>query len=435
LQICNLFVIINLVIITKCNFLKAVTVIFANLDLKAKAEQINKFIKNNRIFRFVSCCVLATAAVGITVLASGVTVGYTVSYSDKVIAVVSCEADYEKADAIVSSRLDEKTASKASIKPTFGRTLTVSDKINNTDEVVDAILNNNEDIIEATGLVVNGNIMYCTESGDLQSILDARLAQYNIDGAENKSEFVDDVKVEKGYFLKSDFAKTDLIKAYVNNLDVKTVSIVTTQIEVPHETKNVKTDKQVIGYSKVTTKGENGITERTKEVTRINGEVKSSVKLSDKVIKKQVTEIVTIGTAVKTVKPTYKINPSNSGFIRPLPKGSYVVSAYYGDGRNHKGIDLAADCGTPIFSVLDGTVTYAGYDGDYGYSVVVSHSNGMKTRYAHCNALCVSVGAKVSRGDMIATVGNTGWSTGNHLHFEIIINGNRVNPGPYIGLN
>jgi murein DD-endopeptidase MepM/ murein hydrolase activator NlpD len=84
---------------------------------------------------------------------------------------------------------------------------------------------------------------------------------------------------------------------------------------------------------------------------------------------------------------------------------------------------------------LDGTVTYAGYDGDYGYSVVVSHSNGMKTRYAHCNALCVSVGAKVSRGDMIATVGNTGWSTGNHLHFEIIINGNRVNPGPYIGFN
>ena len=81
-----------------------------------------------------------------------------------------------------------------------------------------------------------------------------------------------------------------------------------------------------------------------------------------------------------------------------------------------------------------GKVTYAGWDSDYGYNVVIEHLNGLKTRYAHANALCVSKGATVAQGDMIATVGSTGWSTGNHLHFEVIVNGVRVNPGPYIGL-
>jgi len=412
-----------------------VTVIFANLDLGAKAEKINKFIKNNRMFKFISCCVLAATAISITVLASGVTFGYTVSYSDKVIAVVSCEADFEKADAIVASRLDDKTARMVTMKPTLGKTLTVSDKLNDTDEVVDAIIKNNEDITQAVALIVNDEVVLCIKEGDLQAVLDARLAKFASDGADDVTEFVDDVKIESGYFLKSQLVEYNDASDFVKNLNVRTIAKVTNRVKIPHETKNVKTDKQVIGYSKVTTKGEDGIIERTKEVVKINGKVQSSTKLEDKVIKQQVTEIVTIGTGLKKVKPTYKVNPSGTGFIRPLPKGSYVVSAYYGDGRNHKGIDLAADCGTPIFAVLDGTVTYAGYDGDYGYSVVISHSNGMKTRYAHANALCVSAGAKVSRGDMIATVGSTGWSTGNHLHFEIIINGNRVNPGPYIGFN
>ena len=158
------------------------------------------------------------------------------------------------------------------------------------------------------------------------------------------------------------------------------------------------------------------------------------LRISAQVISEPVNRVITIGTAVVKVSSSEKANVSSSGFICPLERGKFVVSAYYGDGRNHKAIDLAANRGVAIFAAAGGTVTYAGYDGDYGYNVVIDHGNGMKTRYAHASYLCAKKGDVVSQGDMIAAVGRTGYSTGNHLHFEVIINGTRVNPAPYIGV-
>ena len=80
-------------------------------------------------------------------------------------------------------------------------------------------------------------------------------------------------------------------------------------------------------------------------------------------------------------------------------------------------------------------MTYSGYDGGYGYCVVIDHGNGIQTRYGHASALKVSKGTKVEQGDLVALVGSTGNSTGNHLHFEVIVNGKRVNPISYIGLD
>ena len=410
------------------------TVIFKNLKVKTFASKLNKFVKTNRNFKYVTCLVLAVASLILTVAASGVTFGYTVSYSDEVIAVVSSEADYNKADAIVLNNIDEDSAKANSISPKFGLTVTVKDRLNTTDEVVAAIVKNNDDIIKAQALVVNGEMILCVEGNVISGLLKDRLNAYNVEGAENTSEFVETVETQNGYFLKEDAVKLKKAQEIINGLAVKTVSVATNRVEVPFETQNVKDNTQVRGYSKVTTKGENGITEKTEETVRINGEVTETRVLSSKVIKEQVTQVVTIGTANNYTSATASAQAKSAGFICPISAGKYRVSAYYGDGRNHKAIDLAADRGTPIFAVAAGTVTYAGWDGDYGYNVVIQHANGIKTRYAHANALCVSTGATVAQGDMIATVGSTGWSTGNHLHFEVIVNGTRVNPGPYIGL-
>lgn len=410
------------------------TVIFKNLKVKAFVTKLNKFVKTNRNFKYATCLVLAVASVVLTVAASGVTFGYTVSYSDEVIAVVSSESDYNKADAIVLDKIDENSAKENSISPKFGLTVTVKDRLNTTDEVVDAIVSNNEDIVEAEALVVNGEMVLCAEGNVLSGLLKDRLKAYDAEGAENNSEFVEKVETQKGYFLKQDAVKPKEAQETVDSLEVKTVSVATNRVEVPFETKNVKDNTKVRGYSKVTTKGENGITEKTEETVRINGEVTETRVLSSKVIKEQVTQVVTVGAANNYTSATASAKAKSAGFICPLSSGSYKVSAYYGDGRNHKAIDLAADRGTPIFAVAAGNVTFAGWDGEYGYCVVIQHANGIKTRYAHANALCVSAGATVAQGDMIATVGNTGLSTGNHLHFEVIVNGTRVNPGPYIGL-
>lgn len=99
---------------------------------------------------------------------------------------------------------------------------------------------------------------------------------------------------------------------------------------------------------------------------------------------------------------------------------------------SHTGLDIAAPCGTPIKACNSGVVTFAGRNGSYGNLVKISHGDGVETWYAHCNTLNVSVGQNVSAGQVVATVGSTGNSTGYHLHLEIRINGSPVNPQKYV---
>ena len=98
----------------------------------------------------------------------------------------------------------------------------------------------------------------------------------------------------------------------------------------------------------------------------------------------------------------------------------------------HTGTDIACPAGTPIKSVASGTVTFVGWNGSYGKLIKISHGNGVETWYAHCSELFGTVGQQVNAGDVIASVGSTGNSTGNHLHLEIRINGSAVNPQKYL---
>lgn len=120
-------------------------------------------------------------------------------------------------------------------------------------------------------------------------------------------------------------------------------------------------------------------------------------------------------------------------FIKPV---SGVLTSRFGSrwGRGHKGIDIGASKGTNIKAAASGTVTVSsyGYNGGYGNYVVISHGNGIQTAYGHCSSLCVSVGQKVSQGELVAKVGNTGDSQGNHLHFEVRVNGVAQNPQNYV---
>lgn len=101
--------------------------------------------------------------------------------------------------------------------------------------------------------------------------------------------------------------------------------------------------------------------------------------------------------------------------------------------KYHSGMDLAAPGGSPILAASSGTVIIAGNTGNgYGNYVVIDHGGGITTLYGHCSSLLVKKGRKVSRGQQIAKVGSTGLSTGNHLHFEVRVNGKCVNPRPYI---
>ena len=117
-----------------------------------------------------------------------------------------------------------------------------------------------------------------------------------------------------------------------------------------------------------------------------------------------------------------------------LPMHDYTFSSPYGWrwNRMHNGIDLAAPQGTPIFAVHAGTVTLARWNGGYGYAVIIDHGDGVQTLYGHNSELLVTEGQEVSAGERIALAGNTGYSFGAHLHFEIHVNGVPQDPVPWL---
>lgn len=123
-------------------------------------------------------------------------------------------------------------------------------------------------------------------------------------------------------------------------------------------------------------------------------------------------------------------------FMWPLPINKGYISCYFGGkdpgGRAHLALDVAIAYGTPIYAANDGTVVTAGWHYSYGYYVVIDHGNGRSTLYAHASSLNVSAGQTVTKGQVIAKVGSTGYSTGNHLHLEFRVGGQRVNPLSYI---
>lgn len=110
----------------------------------------------------------------------------------------------------------------------------------------------------------------------------------------------------------------------------------------------------------------------------------------------------------------------------------YRTHPVYGTTRFHSGVDIDGACGQPIYAAEDGTVLSAGSNGGYGNATVVDHGNGLSTLYAHQSSIGVSSGSSVSRGQQIGLVGTTGLSTGCHLHFEVRVNGEPVDPVPYL---
>ncbi len=120
----------------------------------------------------------------------------------------------------------------------------------------------------------------------------------------------------------------------------------------------------------------------------------------------------------------------SQGFI--TSRFGHRISPFTGTRKLHKGLDIAAVIGTKIIAPADGKVVFAQSDGAYGLSVEVDHGNGIITRYAHMSKINVKRGDSIKRGSLIGLVGNTGRSTGAHLHYEVIVNGAHTDPMAHI---
>ncbi|ELA09644.1 Peptidase family M23 family protein [Moraxella macacae 0408225] len=144
-----------------------------------------------------------------------------------------------------------------------------------------------------------------------------------------------------------------------------------------------------------------------------------------------------------SITNVYSETPTHAGNgllpVRPITSKARMTSGFgyrhiFGKTQFHKGMDFAAPVGTPIYATGNGVVTYSGWGSGYGRYIEIDHGNGVTTRYAHNSANLVSVGDTVYANQHIANVGNTGRSTGPHLHYEVRQNGQAVNPQTYLAL-
>ncbi len=398
-------------------------------------KMLNKaqnLIKYNKVLVKITCFVLIAAiSFIISFVSCGITFGFNVIYKGESIGVVSDSSVFDSAkDYIIDNTTHEKV--KLSVdSAAFKLTLALKDKFDDKVQLANAIAENTEEITETSIVFVNDQAVTYACAQNLEALIEEARCRYYIDGAENSAEFIDDIKIEKCYSYSNRVDDKATVKEIISKLRVKTVSKVSFETPIAFTTKTVNTSKEYIGYSKVTTPGVTGLASKTELVETVNGDEASRETLKSEVLVEPVTQVVLKGTATNMATATEKAEAASKGFIMPLK--SYVyISAYWGDGRSHKAIDFAGHRGTAIFAAKSGVVVTAGYRGNYGYLVEIDHGDGFRTRYAHCNALCVKVGQTVAQGQQIATMGNTGRSTGDHLHFEILKNNVQVNPLPYL---
>lgn len=221
-------------------------------------------------------------------------------------------------------------------------------------------------------------------------------------------------------------------------VSIRKIVTTTSTREIKFDTVKKRDATKYSGYRSVSQKGVNGTERVTKTQIYIDG-VLQDTDYDYETIKEPVDEIVTVGTKT-SFNGVYVGEASDKGFLWPAPSCHYVSSPYGWRSRGwHKGIDLVRSgggaLGTPIIASRSGRVEVVQRSNSgYGYMVLINHGDGYKTRYAHmvAGSITVSVGEYVEAGQTIGKVGSTGNSTGPHLHFEVIYNGETYNPAKYI---
>lgn len=179
------------------------------------------------------------------------------------------------------------------------------------------------------------------------------------------------------------------------------------------------------------------MTEKTNEIYGLNQDIEATqaeIDAYNAQIEQREAELAQLQRELRDVQ--YGSPYDGGTFVWPCPSYVYISSDFgYRTGAysgNHKGVDMAASGGAPILAAYRGIVKYCGYSASMGNYVWLSHGSGLETIYMHASAIYVSQGQEVQAGDNIAAVGTTGWSTGNHLHFQVMLNGDAVSPWNYL---
>ena len=406
-----------------------------------------------------------------------------VEVNGSVVGYVQTEQVFDSAREEVAQRINYAGAGEESwtVEPSYQ--IAVGEQVLNENQMADAILeSSSSEIQSATGLYVNGELVAVTTEGDrLRQELDNMLAPYqNPDDPNLTVAFNKEVRCEDSIYFTSTLVPVDEIIGKLHGeeqgavyytiqsgdtpwtvagsfgisvdelqaqnpdldfnsssgfpvgsqltisqampyLQVKRTLVSTYQETIPYETEEQQDSTLPMGTVQVVQEGAEGLAEITQQqVFYGDSSTPSETTIIDRVVVQEpVTKIIAKG---KKLANGDLASTGSGSLMWPVPGYSYVsrwMSSY------HKGADICAPYGTPIYASDSGVVTTAGYHYSYGNYVIINHGNGYQTLYAHASRLNVHVGQAVSQGDVIAYVGSTGNSTGNHCHFEVYVNGVR----------
>lgn len=297
-------------------------------------------------------------------------------------------------------------------------------ELNPDDVFLASAMQNAESLVAELERVVSDEVTYQAQAGDTLAriayrnglTLDTLLAR-NPKYAEEESDFEPRVGTQF------------LIERAQPFLQVQASVRVSSVESIPYRVIEQETDRRQVGRRDVVQEGAAGSQMVWDDLYYIDGELARSVRVDEmtQVIEAAVNEIVEVGTF--DFNTAVITGEYNDVFMFPVPDSEW---SYRGKAPGHRGVDLNGDFGIPIYASNAGVVSYSGYHWSWGNNIVIDHPNGIQTRYAHCTELLVDVGEVVMQGDLIATLGSTGVSTGPHLHFEVMVDGVEQDPMNYV---
>lgn len=392
--------------------------------------------KSPRVLAAIITVIIVLSCTATVVAATGATSAYAVVYNGETIATVKEPSVLAEAEIFAANKLNNPVCATHLIKTNLSKTLVSADTLICSNELAESIISYSDDIVTATVLTLDGNTVATGESEEkINSKLNEYLWNYKKENAVENVEFSNEYKIKNVYILKSELRKLSSVEDYLYSADnafsVQSVSTLSVTESIPFETVKTESETLSAGTQKIIEQGVLGQKSVTYKVYSLDGVETKRTVVKSEIITEPVAQKVVVGT--KRVIAADKNGDAIMMWPVKRVERSYV-SSYVGDGRGHKGMDIVAPAGTPIYAASGGTVTYSGWDSSgYGYKIVVKHSNGYETLYAHCSALYVKKGDVVAKGENIAAVGTTGRSTGNHLHFEVHVNGRFTDPSLFIG--
>ncbi len=430
--------------------------------------------------------------IGIIRYGMGLEYGINVEYNGKNLGIISEESEFDEAAKEVQKRISYVDSNEyIEFSPKFSlKIISEDDSFMNTQQLANKMLSeSNKELADAYGIYVDGQFIGAVrDKNKVADTMTKNLLNYKVDGEIRDMCYSKSIDYVEGIYLnESVISENEAIKkltaknysteSYVVQKSDSIVSVcqkynmteekfkelnpsldeekslvpgtvikvleaesfipiqyireLETTSFIDYETIEVETSEINLGRSELLVKGSRGEKQNKIEVTYIDGVERSRKTLSSVITKEPTVEQIGIGTYTAKPASSDTVLTGSGKFAWPVD-GGFISDPFISD-RNHKGMDIAAPAGTDIYAAGDGVVVASGWNtGGYGYFVMIDHLDGYETLYGHCSGLYVVEGQTVTRGQLIAAVGTTGDSTGNHCHFEVRENGMCLNPANFV---